>query len=82
MSGKTVWQSRPLPVMLVNPSPATLPLHWYRLVKQNPSGEIELVTTQGSGDIVSLATSDGFITSHRDRRVQDLGRFMRGKWGA
>lgn len=39
----------------------TLPLHWFRLVRLNAEGAAELVTSRGSGDLVSLAASSGFI---------------------
>ncbi len=79
MSGSALWRSRPLPVTLTNPSPATLPLHWYRLVKQDSSGAMELVKTQGSGDIVSLATSDGFIHQAPEHSGPGLGHFTHGE---
>jgi molybdopterin molybdotransferase len=39
----------------------TLDLTWFRLVTQNERGSLSLVATQGSGDIVSLVASDGFV---------------------
>ncbi len=60
MSGCEQWKPQPISVELENPSPATLPLHWFRLVTLN-QGRAKLVQTQGSGDIVSLANSDGFV---------------------
>ncbi|WP_164103424.1 molybdopterin molybdotransferase MoeA [Candidatus Laterigemmans baculatus] len=39
----------------------TLPLHWFRLVRLTGHGVVERVATQGSGDLVSLALSSGFI---------------------
>lgn len=41
--------------------PKTLPLHWMRAVRLVGSNEAELVIGKGSGDLVSLAQSDGFI---------------------
>ena len=38
-----------------------LPLVWYRLVKVADDGKVSLVDSQGSGDLVSLAQSDGFV---------------------
>ena len=38
-----------------------LPLWWYRLVRLTQPGVAELVSAHGSGDVVSLARSDGFI---------------------
>jgi molybdopterin molybdotransferase len=39
----------------------TLPLVWYRLVKINSNSEINLIGSQGSGDLVALSLSDGFV---------------------
>ena len=39
----------------------TLPLWWYRQVKVDHDGRATLLNTQGSGDYVSAAYSDGFI---------------------
>jgi molybdenum cofactor synthesis domain-containing protein len=46
-----------------NPDPKSLPLHWMRLVRRSSShfGEVELIANRGSGDLVALARSDGFI---------------------
>lgn len=38
-----------------------LPLHWFRLVRLAANGTAERVATRGSGDLVSLALSSGFI---------------------
>jgi molybdopterin molybdotransferase len=52
----------PPPVVeLSNPDGQSLPLWWYRLVKLIEPGRAELVRSQGSGDLVSAARSDGFI---------------------
>jgi len=39
----------------------TLPLHWYRLVKTIDGAAVEIIDTRGSGDLVALARSSGFI---------------------
>jgi molybdopterin molybdotransferase len=39
----------------------TLDRWWFRLVRLTDSGLVHLVPTQGSGDLVSLARSDGFV---------------------
>jgi len=39
----------------------TLPLLWFRLVKLADQGIASILPSQGSGDLVSLAKSDGFI---------------------
>lgn len=61
IAGFTEWNSAPAPVNIANPDTKTLPMHWYRLVKQNSQGELLLCANQGSGDLVSLGGSSGFI---------------------
>lgn len=52
----------PQPVMHVStPNNRPLPLHWFRLVRWNSAGDLEWVPSQGSGDLVSLAASNGFV---------------------
>jgi molybdopterin molybdotransferase len=54
----------PLPAGFVHLGDAddrTLPLWWCRLVRLTGAGQAALVPTRGSGDIVSLGRSDGFI---------------------
>jgi len=48
-------------VTLVNPDDKPLALHWSRLVRWVGNGQAELITTRGSGDIISAARSDGFV---------------------
>lgn len=48
--------------ILLQPHDAkTLHLWWYRLVKLTGGGAASIVVTRGSGDVVSLARSDGFV---------------------
>jgi molybdopterin molybdotransferase len=61
-----------------DPAPATLAvsvedgerpfLWWYRAVRIIQAGQGELVATQGSGDLVSAARSDGFIEISPERK--------------
>ncbi len=60
-------------VTLANPDDNQLPLVWHRLVRINSGGQAELVDGKGSGDIVSLARSDGFV-------VVPPERFGPGPW--
>lgn len=53
---------------LVQVGPPTSPeltralhLHWYRLVETKQDGSVEYIVSRGSGDLVSLARSDGFV---------------------
>lgn len=67
LGGHRQWQSRPLSVRLENPDDKTLPLRWMRLVQlaetvaEDGLREARLIAAQGSGDLVALAASDGFI---------------------
>jgi len=49
-------------VTLTNPDDKPLHLHWSRPVRLTEPGEAALIPTRGSGDPVSAARSDGFIT--------------------
>lgn len=60
LAGCSTPTRRPL-VTLSHVDDKRLDLIWYRLVHINAQGAIELVTTQGSGDIVSLSHSCGFV---------------------
>ncbi|MDZ4849641.1 MAG: molybdopterin molybdotransferase MoeA [Pirellulaceae bacterium] len=48
-------------IPIVNPDSKVLDLIWYRLVKLVDNGKGELLDSHGSGDLVSLALSDGFV---------------------
>jgi molybdopterin molybdotransferase len=49
------------PLCLASPDDKRLELTWFRLVRQLPDGKLALVDSRGSGDLVSLARSTGFI---------------------
>jgi molybdopterin molybdotransferase len=59
--GFTEERSQPFKVHLKNPDAKLLDLIRYRLVKLDNQGQGELIDARGSGDLVSLACSDGFI---------------------
>ncbi len=61
MSGQSDWNMRVPSVTVTSFGDTTLPLHWLRLVRWVDNGVVEIVDSQGSGDLVSLAHSDGFI---------------------
>jgi molybdopterin molybdotransferase len=48
-------------VNLSNPDSRKLDLLWYRLVRLCDDGTAELLDSKGSGDLISLAQSDGFV---------------------
>ncbi|MDG2223763.1 MAG: molybdopterin molybdotransferase MoeA [Rubripirellula sp.] len=61
ISGQTQWNP-PCPVVgLKNPGDKTIPLHWLKLVQLSDAGLAEVVISQGSGDLVSLGQSSGFV---------------------
>jgi molybdopterin biosynthesis enzyme len=51
----------PTTLTLIDAPAKTLPLHWMRLVQLQEGGRGALVASRGSGDLVSLAGSSGFI---------------------
>ncbi|MBZ0172404.1 MAG: hypothetical protein K8E66_08500, partial [Phycisphaerales bacterium] len=53
--------SLPTLVRLTNPGEMTLKFWWHRPVRLTSTGEAMLIPTMGSGDIPSVATSDGFV---------------------
>jgi len=61
LAGISRWQPAPPVVTLADTGGKTLPLHWMRAVRLTAVGRAELVIGKGSGDLVSLAHSDGFI---------------------
>ncbi|EMI22737.1 molybdopterin biosynthesis protein MoeA [Rhodopirellula maiorica SM1] len=60
-SGQTEWNPPSTQVRLRSPGTKTLPLHWLRIVKMVETGIAEPVFSQGSGDLVSLGQSSGFV---------------------
>ena len=61
MAGKKSWLPYVAKVQIQNSGNKTIPLHWLRLVRLTSHGVAEPVISQGSGDLVSLGKSDGFI---------------------
>ena len=61
LAGLTSPPVQPL-VHLSSADDKQLPLTWYRLIEVDSAGRTQLVTSQGSGDLVSLARSAGFVT--------------------
>ena len=61
ISGNKNWLP-PCPVArLRNAGDKSIPLHWMRLVRMIDVGVAEPVISKGSGDLVSLGQSDGFV---------------------
>ena len=61
LSGQKQWLP-PCPVVrLTNAGSKTIPLHWMRLVRIIEHGVAETVQSRGSGDLVSLGQSSGYV---------------------
>lgn len=61
ISGQRDWRDIPPKVRLSSPGEKTLPLHWMRGVRMLRPGVAAPVIGKGSGDLVALASTDGFI---------------------
>ncbi len=61
MNGQTDWLPHCPRVRLVGGGDKTIPLHWLRLVSLTSEGTAAVVTSQGSGDLVSLGHSSGYV---------------------
>lgn len=61
ISGQTEWHLKPAKVELHEAGDKTLPLHWFRLVTLTSDGAAESVISLGSGDLVAMGRSDGFV---------------------
>lgn len=61
MSGQTDWLAYHPAVRLEAAGDKQLPLWWYRPVRLTGDGIAQVVASRGSGDLVSLARSDGFV---------------------
>ena len=61
LAGKTDWLPHSPTVNLNNFGDKTIPLHWMRLVRLIEDGLAEPVHSKGSGDLVALGQSDGFV---------------------
>lgn len=48
-------------VTLAAADATTIPLWWHRLVRVDVDGRAHLIDSRGSGDVASLASSDGFL---------------------
>lgn len=61
MGGATDWNSRCPVVRLEQAGDKSIPLHWLRLVRITDHGVAVPVISKGSGDLVSLGQSTGYI---------------------
>jgi molybdenum cofactor synthesis domain-containing protein len=67
IGGHANWRPRPLHVTVENADDKTLPLVWMRLVRSigydatTGTNRVQYITSKGSGDLVALGNSDGFV---------------------
>lgn len=61
LGGCSDWRDQPAMVTLTGPPAKSIPLHTMQLVKQVDHGIAELIPSKGSGDLVALSQSDGFL---------------------
>ncbi|OYP34939.1 molybdopterin molybdotransferase MoeA [Rhodopirellula sp. MGV] len=61
MAGCQHWMSKPELATLVEPIRKTIPLHAMLLARLVGPGLAELVPAKGSGDLVAMAQSDGYV---------------------
>ena len=53
----------------------SIDLTWFRLVSMRPDGRLQLVASQGSGDIASLMRSDGFVEIPPTNQASGLRKY-------
>lgn len=61
LSQRSHHTNAPIAVRISNADEKTLPLVWFRLARITSYPEAELIATMGSGDVISLGQSDGFV---------------------
>jgi molybdopterin molybdotransferase len=67
MAGHRQWRAQPMHVVVENADAKTLPLVWMRLVRSegydgdSGTNRVAYIASKGSGDVVALGASDGFI---------------------
>ncbi|MGI9470607.1 MAG: molybdopterin molybdotransferase MoeA, partial [Rubripirellula sp.] len=61
LAGVANWLPHPPFVKLKDAGDKSIPLHWMRLSRMVDDGTSVPVLSQGSGDLVSLGQSDGFV---------------------
>ncbi|QDV40203.1 Molybdopterin molybdenumtransferase [Stieleria neptunia] len=61
IAGKQTWADKPALVTLDQPPQKAIPLHAMLLARTTATGAAELVPAKGSGDLVALGRSDGYV---------------------
>lgn len=77
-AGATSWRPTPTMVEVSSDSERTIPLHHFRLVQWASSGEVLPVKTRGSGDLVSLGNSEGYVAIEPNQT--ESGRWPFYRW--
>ncbi|MEO1524649.1 MAG: molybdopterin molybdotransferase MoeA [Planctomycetota bacterium] len=62
LSGQARWCIAPPVVELEEPPAKSIPLHTMQLVERMDPGRVRLIASKGSGDLVALAKSDGYVS--------------------
>ncbi|WP_182865661.1 molybdopterin molybdotransferase MoeA [Stieleria mannarensis] len=62
IAGKQAWRDQPSLVTLTQPPQKAIPLHTMLLARLTDTGTAELVAAKGSGDLVALGRSDGYVS--------------------
>lgn len=75
MVGLEAWRPRPTQVRVTVSDSKTLPLWWMRPVRITKPGVAEIVAGRGSGDLASLAHSDGFVEIGPNTECNGLADF-------
>lgn len=79
MAGFSHWDQSPTKTPVENVDTKTIPLFWLRLVKESNNGNLTLCQNQGSGDLVALGKSSGFIEVPPNENSNGLWPYY--KWG-
>ncbi|QNN25202.1 molybdopterin molybdotransferase MoeA [Planctomycetales bacterium ZRK34] len=61
IAGCRMAEDHPVLVRITNPDSRVLKMHWWRPARRTGADTVELIRSQGSGDVVSTAASDGFV---------------------
>ncbi len=78
LGGCDDWTDHPAKVLLRQPPRKAIPLHAMLLARACGVGEAELVTAKGSGDLVALGKSDGYVCV--DPMQQSTGPWPMFSW--
>lgn len=66
---------QPRRVHVENTDDKRLPLWWFRPVRERSAGTVEIIRTNGSGDLAAIANSDGFVQQEQGDTIQDIADY-------